>query len=58
MARDLFKHEISGNLISLGQKPTRITLLHNVFYINLAKIRFQEALKNIKLAFTLNQKAC
>lgn len=28
------------------------------FYINLAKIRFQEAIKNIKLAFTLNQKVC
>lgn len=32
------------------------TSLHNILYSNLAKIRFQEAIKNIKLAFTLNQK--
>lgn len=55
-ARDLFENKIPGISIPFSQNSTRITLLHNILYSNVAKIRFQEAIKNIKLAFTLNQK--
>ena len=58
-AGDLFKNEIPGISISFSRNPPRITLLHNISTLILpSKTRFQEAIKNIKLAFTLNQKVC